>query len=144
MAPTFVLVPGHWHTKAHMQPLAKALETRGHTSRIVQLHSVGRKSPRPTFADDVSVIYSAVSSEIVAGKDVCLVLHSAASMPGAEAINRLIADGALEGGGGKLSRVVFIAAYVFPAGVVMDAKAFVRPEDPGYSIDVRLSRSVSC
>ena len=67
-------------------------------------------------------------------------------MPGAEAVNRLFAGGTISTNGedkdaagkrgGRLTAVVFIAAYTFPAGMVMDTRDFVRPEDPGYSIDV--------
>ena len=60
-------------------------------------------------------------------------------MPGAEAVNRLIVDKALEKGEsrGRLVKVVFVAAYAFPAGFVMDARAMMGPETPGFSIDVR-------
>lgn len=118
--------------------MVNVLRAQNHRAIPIQLHSVGIKTPRPTFADDVNVIYNAVSTSLSSGQDVCLVVHSAAGMPGAEAINRLIAEGALEPkeGRGKLRRVVFIAAYVFPAGMVFDAKDFIRPEDPYFSIDV--------
>lgn len=36
---------------------------------------------------------------------------------------------------GRLVRAVFIAAYVFPPGFVMDAKQFVGSGDPNFSID---------
>lgn len=137
-SPIFILVPGHWHTTVHMQPLLNNLKERGHAAKAVQLHPVGLKSPRPTFKDDVSVIYNAVSQGLETGTDVCLVVHSYTRMPGAECINKLVADGALEtrNGRGKLVKAVFIAAYTFPAGFAMDAREFIRPEDPGFSIDV--------
>jgi hypothetical protein len=155
--PTILLVPGHWHTISHLKPLTTALAnlTPPLTTLPVQLHTVGRKppgAPRPNFSDDVSVIYSAVAKELIGGRDVCLVLHSYAGMPGAEAVNCLVNDGVVDGAGlggsdengaegsrrrGKLVRVVFIAAYIFPAKLVIDPKDFVGPDNPGFSIDVR-------
>jgi hypothetical protein len=136
--PTFVLVPGHWHTLSHLTPLVDALAARGYRSRPLQLHSVGAKSTRPTFSDDVCVIYAAIVQELIQGNDVCLVVHSYAGMPGAEAINRIVSDGALEPlqGRGRLLRAVFIAAYTFPANFVMDVRAMLGPENPAFDIDV--------
>ena len=137
-SPTFVIVPGHWHTLSHLTPLVDALNERGYRARPLQLHSVGAKSTRPTFSDDVCVIYSAVVQELIRRNDVCLVVHSYAGMPGAEAVNKIISDGALEPGDGRgrLIRTVFIAAYTFPAGFVMDVRAMLGPENPAFEIDV--------
>jgi hypothetical protein len=135
---TFVIVPGHWHTLSHLTPLVDALSDRGYRARPLQLHSVGAKSTRPTFSDDVCVIYSAIVQELIRGNDVCLVVHSYAGMPGAEAVNKIISDGALEPGDGRgrLIRTVFIAAYAFPAGFVMDVRAMLGPENSAFEIDV--------
>ena len=134
---SIIFVTGHWHTSFHAQPLLKVLRDRDATAQAVQLASVGRKEPRPEFKDDVSLIRDAVQAELDNGKDVLLVLHSYAGMPGAEATNQLIASGALDrvNGKGQLIRVLFIAAYVFPAGQVADAKNFIGPHDPHFSID---------
>lgn len=141
--PTTILVPGHWHTTTHLHPLTQSLTAKTYPTTPLQLPSVGLKSPRPTFADDVHEIYNAITTHLNAGKDVCLMLHSYAGMPGTEALNRLIAAGMLEprAGKGKVVKVVFLAAYVFPAGFVMDAKEHVGAANPGLSIDVRCSRS---
>ena len=138
---TFVIVPGHWHTLSHLTPLVDALRERGYHARPLQLHSVGAKSTRPTFSDDVCVIYSAIVQELIRGNDVCLVVHSYAGMPGAEAVNKIVSDGALEPGDGRgrLIRTVFIAAYTFPAGFVMDVRAMLGPENPAFEIDVHTS-----
>ena len=61
-------------------------------------------------------------------------------MPGAEAINRLHTSGALDPTSndkdrGRLVKALFIAAYTFPAGIVMDAADFVGPSTPGLTID---------
>lgn len=170
--PTFILVPDHWHTPKHLSPLTTALDSFALPNTALRLHTVGRKpngSPRPTYSDDVSVIYTAVTQRLLAGKDVVLVLHSYAAMPGAEAVNCLIKDGVVDGVNmarpdsgiaipersepaeegaqsppekkrmGKLLRVIFIAAYVYPAKTKIDPRSFVGPDNPGFSIDVRRS-----
>ncbi len=152
--PVLILVPGHWHSITHLEPLLSALPALNPPlpTQPLQLHTVGRKTtpgPPPKYSDDVSVIYAAVTKQILDGKDVCLVLHSYAGMPGAEAINRLVKDGLVAGTDeelfkdnhtmGKLIRVVFIAAYVFPPKVAFDPKDMVGASNPGFSIDVRCS-----
>jgi len=136
-APTIVIIPGSWHTPAHAEPLIQLLGQQGYKVEAHQLASIGLKEPRPTFADDVSTIHKAVTAALDDGHDVCLVLHSYAGVQGAEAANRFKSEGRLESGGsaGKLVSVMFIAAYAFPAGFVMDAKLFIRPEDPFFSIE---------
>jgi len=47
------------------------------------------------------------------------------------------ANGSAMGGMGKVVRVVFIAAYIFPAKRHIDQKDFVGPDNPGFTIDVR-------
>lgn len=136
--PTFVLVPGLWHTTVHMQPLVDVLTRQEYPTKTIQLRSVGLKTPRPTFQDDVQLIYDTVTQELQAGRDVCLVTHSFSGMPGAESLNKLIADGVLspKEGYGNLIRAIFIAAFSFPAGFVLDACELLGSEDPGLSIDV--------
>ena len=153
--PTFILVPGHWHTTTHLQPLLTTLHCLHLPAKPCQLPSVGLKTPRPTFASDVDEIHSTVSTALQAGEDVCLVLHSIAGMAGAEAVNRLLLaeesqqgassssssssnDGAAETGkkGGKLRRVIFIAAFAFPAGTALDAKEFIEAGNQYVSVDV--------
>lgn len=134
-----VFVPGHWHTLYHAKPLVTQLEKAGYGVTPHQLASVGLKDPAPTFADDVNGIVSAVTKVVNAGKDVILVLHSYAGMPGSEAVNKFIeldtpvAHASLSRG--VLRRVVYISAYMFPPGFVMDAKMFVADSDPMFSID---------
>lgn len=138
MPPTTIFVPGSWHTHSHAQPLISTLTHRGHRAISLQLVSVGLKSPRPTFADDIDLITQGCAGEIEQGKDVLLVLHSMAGMCGAEAVNRIIAAGGLKerAGKGRLVRVVLIAAQALPAGMVLDAREYVGSENPNLSIDV--------
>lgn len=72
-------------------------------------------------------IGSKVQTELDTGRDVLLVLHSYAGLPGCEAVNRLVKNGALQNspGRGNLSRVVFFAAQHFPTGFVVDDRDFV-------------------
>ena len=145
MLPTIIFVPGAWHTTSHTQPLIATLTNRNHKALCLQLASVGLKSPRPTFEDDVRLITQSCLAEMEHGRNVLLVMHSMAGMCGAEAVNRIIAAGGLEKrqGKGGLVRVVLIAAYALPAGVVLDARDYVGPENPNLSIDVS-EHGVSC
>jgi hypothetical protein len=141
--PTFILIVGSWHSPSHAQPLIDLLEARGHRAQAYQLAQTGIKAKRPLFEDDVAVIRPAVERELDDGHDVCLVLHSYAGMSGAEAVNQLMKDGYSEAmdGKGKLVRVIFLAAYAFPAGVPLDARAMVGPDNPDYTIDVHCTCS---
>lgn len=132
-----VFIPGHWHTLFFTRPLVASVEKLGHKITPSQLASVGRKILRPTFSDDVNGIRDAVLNVLEKGDDAILVLHSYAGMPGSEAVNQLIDLGVLETQGekGNLRRIVYIAAYMFPAGFKMDAKMFIGDSDPMFSID---------
>lgn len=132
-----VFVPGHWHTLFFTKPIVAALEQLNYEITPHQLASVGHKEPSPTFADDVAGIRQAVLQVLESGQDAVLVLHSYAGMPGSEALNQLIELGMLEArsGRGRLRRVIYIAAYMFPAGFKMDAKIFIGDDDPMFSID---------
>lgn len=142
MKPTILLVPGHWHTIFHAQPLLATLTNRGYSARALQQTSVGLKPPRPSFATDVSLITSSILAELDEGKDVALIMHSVAGICGAEALNQVLSDIASKNDSGstqskprgRIVHVLLIAAYIFPAGVVMDAATFVGPSNPGFSI----------
>lgn len=142
-----VFVPGHWHNLYHTKPLVTRLEKVGYEITAHQLASVGLKTPAPTLADDVNGISGAVTKVTDAGQDVTLVLHSYAGMPGSEAVNKLLELGTQDAHAtlsrGKLRRVVYISAYMFPAGFVMDAKMFIGAEDPMFSIDEEKARHFS-
>lgn len=138
MSPTIIFVPGSWHTTFHAEPLLNVLRKRGYQTICLQQASVGLKSPRPTFTDDVELIAQACLGEIKQGRDVMLVLHSIAGICGSEAVNQIIAQGGLENceSKGRLVRVVLIASYALPAGMVFDARQYVGPDDPNLIIDV--------
>ena len=86
-----------------------------------------------------------MTQELNAGRDVVLVLHSYAAMPGAEALNQLIKTAQLHGtkrnGQGSVKKVIFVATFEFPAGLVFDAKEFIGADDPNFRLDVSLSFS---
>lgn len=64
-----VFVPGAWHTLFHTQPLVTTLSASGYQITPHQLASVGLKTPRPTFADEVTGIRSAVTDILNTGCD---------------------------------------------------------------------------
>ncbi|KAK4554819.1 hypothetical protein LTR86_007967 [Recurvomyces mirabilis] len=135
--PTIIIIPGSWHTAEHAHPTVDALRRKGYIAKADQLASVGLKERRQYFADDVAHLHRLVADELDAGRDVCFVLHSYAGQSGAETINRLIHEGRLEAsaGKGRLVRAIFVAAYAFPAGVALDSRHFLGPENPNFGID---------
>ncbi|KAK3674761.1 hypothetical protein LTR78_005483 [Recurvomyces mirabilis] len=132
-----IIIPGSWHTAEHAQPTVHALRRNGYIAKADQLASVGLKERRQYFADDVAHLHGLVVDELDAGRDVCFVLHSYAGQSGAETINRVIHEGRLEAsaGKGRLVQAVFVAAYAFPAGVALDSRNFLGPENPNFGID---------
>ena len=137
-APAFSIISNTFSiTRTCLKSLAAKLKERRVQISAHQLASVGRKAIPPSFADDVKLFRDAVLQGLEGDQDAILVLHSYAGMPGSEAVNQLIDLGALNSqpDKGRLRRVVYIAAYMFPAGFKMDAKMFVGGSDPMFSID---------
>ncbi|KAL8783054.1 MAG: hypothetical protein Q9213_004901 [Squamulea squamosa] len=121
--PTIVLVHGGWQGPENYSLLVPRLEKAGYSVVAVTLPSVGVTPAVPDFSGDVSVIRNVVTSTLATGKDVVLVLHSYGAVPGCEALKGIKQDAAklvLESSGlGKVGRVVklaFIAALLFPEG----------------------------
>lgn len=144
LAPDMLIVPGAWHREMHVQPLMGSLRSRGYSTRCIELATVQIDKPRPTWDEEVSNISNAVLSYLEAGKNVCLMLHSYAGLPGCEALNRVIQ--AKRNGNwrskGRLQCVVFLASHHFPVGFVVDTKQFIGPANPSFSIDDATSMAI--
>jgi hypothetical protein len=66
-----------------------ALKQQGYEVLAVSLPSVGARPSHESFAQEVAAIHEAAMGPIIAGKDVVLVVHSWAGVPGSEAMNSL-------------------------------------------------------
>jgi hypothetical protein len=84
--PTFVCVPGAWHTPVAYDPLKSILETEGFECVRVSLPSVGCKPVTYDFTEDVEAIRSTFQDLADQGKDIIPVMHSYSGMCGSQAI----------------------------------------------------------
>lgn len=87
--PSFVCVPGAWHTPAGYDALIKLLQKDGYDAVAVSLPSVGCKPVTYDFSEDVEAIRSTVTKLSDDGKDVIPVLHSYGGMCGGQALEGL-------------------------------------------------------
>ncbi|KAG8961886.1 hypothetical protein FRC00_010930, partial [Tulasnella sp. 408] len=116
--PTIILIPGAWHTPDGFAALSKFLESSGYHTIPVSLPSVGASPPLDDFRPDVAAIRDVVTSQVDAGQDVILFMHSYASLPGCEAIKGLTkSDREREGKAGGVTHLIFCSAFVLPEGV---------------------------
>jgi pimeloyl-ACP methyl ester carboxylesterase len=115
--PTIVFIIGAWHTTFHSQPVAPLVEEFDYRFVPVKLPSVGRSQPRPSMQTDIQAIHNTIVAETSAGKDIALVLHSYAGVPGRQAVNQYISSTAsttkTEGTKhGKILKLIFIGAQL--------------------------------
>ncbi|TVY59605.1 hypothetical protein LSUE1_G008973 [Lachnellula suecica] len=66
--PTFVCVPGAWHTPTSYSALAQILETHGYECILLSLPSVGCNPVTHDFSEDVAVIWKTVTALAEAGQ----------------------------------------------------------------------------
>ncbi|KAG8963888.1 hypothetical protein FRC00_004583, partial [Tulasnella sp. 408] len=116
--PTIILIPGAWHTPDGFAALSNFLESSGYQTIPVSLPSVGASPPLDDFQPDVAAIRDVVTSQVEAGQDVILFMHSYASLPGCEAIKGLTkSDREREDKAGGVTHLIFCSAFVLPEGV---------------------------
>jgi hypothetical protein len=120
MAPTILFVPGFWEGPTVFEQVSTLLQSEGFATETAVLASTGHKSPNnPTMEDDIAAIRAHVAALVEADKDVVLVLHSGAGFLGSNAIENLEASKRQAAGKkGGVSKIVFLAAGIFPEGFV--------------------------
>ncbi|KAH8432797.1 alpha/beta hydrolase [Aspergillus melleus] len=117
---TIVLVPGAWITPSFYQPFSDALTSAG-----FPVHHASYPSLSPT---DPSVADCETDTEAIAktlrflveeeGKDVAVLMHSYAGMPGAAAATGLSkSQRSQHGKPGGIVGLIFIGAFVVPEGL---------------------------
>ncbi|KAL2829289.1 hypothetical protein BDW59DRAFT_142441 [Aspergillus cavernicola] len=116
---TIVLIPGAWFTPAIYEPFLKAFNSHGHPTHYAGYPSLDPINP--TIADcktDTDVIARTLRSLVEdEGRDIVLVMHSYAGMPGAAAAKGLgKVERKREGRSGGVLGMVFIAAFLVPEG----------------------------
>ena len=117
--PTFVFVPGSWHTPAHFAPLISALAKHQLPSNCVSLPSNSTTSSKDVeLKHDVAAVREAVEKLVVKEeKEVLVVMHSSGGMVGSDALLGLsLKERSQLGRRGGVVRLVYIAALIFPEG----------------------------
>lgn len=115
LVPTILFIPGAWFCPSVYQPFVHALTEIGYDVRYADYPSLNPLNPVTTDvkadADDIaSVLRPIVENE---GKDVLLVMHSYAGMPGAAAatgLSKLRRNE--EGKPGGVVGLVFLGSFV--------------------------------
>jgi hypothetical protein len=116
--PTFVLVPGAWHSPEYFFLVSRQLNSIGYPTFPVTLPSVGGGDSVTGFDQDVARIRSTLSTLIQSGgQDVILVMHSYAGIPACEAAKGY-AKAEIESIGlkGGIIRLVFLSGFVLTEG----------------------------
>jgi pimeloyl-ACP methyl ester carboxylesterase len=115
--PTFVCVPGAWHTPSAYGALQTILKSHGYEYILISLPSVGCKPVTYDFSEDVAIIRKTITDLVDEGKDVIPVLHSYGGMPGSQALEGLGKDERNSRGlAGGVVRLVYVMAMMLPEG----------------------------
>ena len=139
--PTFVFVPGAWHTPDIYSSVADNLKDHGYPSIKLPLPSAGAMPPNMSFDEDVNSIRGCLTKLVdEEEKEAILVVHSYTGMPGAEAPKGLSKRERQEKGlRGGVVRLVFIMAYAMPEGFQPTAGGAQMPD--WMSVDLKVSFS---
>ncbi|KAL3466967.1 alpha/beta-hydrolase [Aspergillus heterothallicus] len=115
--PTVLLIPGAWHQGSTFEPVAKVLREMGYDAETITLPSVGGPSSTTAY-DDANHIQDKYLSDLVAeGKEVIIVMHSYAGIPGTESVKGFAKrELAAQGKQGGVVAIVYIAAFLVPLG----------------------------
>ena len=115
--PTFVLVPGNFLPPTYYTDVAKVLESHSFPTQLVTLISTGSKEPLTSNEPDIAAIRKSVEDLTSAGKEVIVVIHSYAGVPGCEAVKGL---GKQERSGvgksGGVVKLVYVTAWMLQEG----------------------------
>ncbi|KAL2833054.1 hypothetical protein BDW59DRAFT_95272 [Aspergillus cavernicola] len=115
--PTILLIPGAWHKASTYDPVANILREKGYHAETITLPSAGGP-PSTTAYDDANHIQKAYLNDLVAqGKEVILVMHSYAGIPGTESVKGFARkDLAASGKRGGVVGLIYQSAFILPAG----------------------------
>lgn len=137
--PTFVFIPGAWHTPEYFQPLIDVLSSKPYSYPCVTVPLISVLSPKATTSittmdPDIEVILKAISAVVDRGNDVILVMHSYGGVPASESTKYFQKP---EQGKGRILRLVYVCSFVLGVGgCLMDG---IGGKDlPWWNIDVSL------
>lgn len=135
--PTIAFVPGFWEGPTVYSSLAQTLSFPPHSlpTQLITMPSTGKTSPNNgTLQDDVRAIRAQIEPLIEAEKEIILVMHSAGGFLGSNAIEGWGVDARRKDGkAGGVSRLVFLAAGLFPEGTMHNDLPFMEKDVSGPS-----------
>ncbi|KAL3443284.1 alpha/beta-hydrolase [Aspergillus insuetus] len=115
--PAVLLIPGAWHRGSTFEPVAKILREQGYGAETVTLPSVGGPSSTTAYDDARHVQETYLTDLVAEGKEVIIVMHSYAGIPGTECVKSFARKHlAAQGKKGGVVGLVYIAAFLVPAG----------------------------
>lgn len=110
-APSIVCVPGGLHVAKHFDPLTKILKAEGYT--VVVNNSADPRFVPGGAQNYIDGIREDIESQVLAGKDVVLVLHSLGGVTGSMAVKGLAKTDASKPG---VKRIVAVSAILAGVG----------------------------
>ncbi|KAJ6111767.1 hypothetical protein N7523_007828 [Penicillium sp. IBT 18751x] len=134
--PTILLIPGAWHEAGIFDTVAAILRAQGYPVESMTLPSAGGPVST-TVADDAEYIRGQYLKELVEqGKEVVMVMHSYSGIPGTESIKGLARkDLAAQGKQGGVIAIVYISAFLIPAGKTLESASPHGGLDPAVTIE---------
>ena len=123
--PTIVLVLGAWHSPVHFTELIGRLKSAGYNDIVCKKNpSCDSETPNDqTALGDTAAIRETLVTQINAGKDVLLVMHSYGGCPGAAAARGLSKpEISAAGKQGGIIGLIFVAAFLARQGDSLQSK----------------------
>ncbi|KAL4966432.1 alpha/beta hydrolase [Aspergillus stella-maris] len=115
--PTILLIPGAWHDGSIYNPLAAILRSRGFDAQPITLPSLGGPPPTSAYDDAKYIQENYLAPLIDQGKEVIIVAHSYAGVPGTECVRGFARkDLVAQGKDGGVVGLIYIAASLVPKG----------------------------
>ncbi len=116
--PTIVIVPGSWQLPLVWDEFRALLARAQYQSYHVNLPSVGGTTlPLTGLAEDVAAVQLAVQGFADCGDEIILLCHSSGGVVGSNAVEGYdIATRRAAGKKGGVIRVVYLSAFMLPAG----------------------------
>jgi hypothetical protein len=116
--PTFIAFPGAFHPHESLEPLVSKLKEAGYPVQSATLSTVGNS--RTGICDDIDRMRGMMIPLCDEGKDVVLVMHSFAGIPGSSAVERLSkTERAAKGLPGGVIGLIYLAAFLSPEGTTL-------------------------
>ena len=120
MKPTLVFAPGAWHTPSYFDQIRHLAHSEGYPSSIVSFPTYCGASNPPLSNNEADVvsIRTVVCPLVESGKEVILIMHSYAGIPGCSALKGLSRmERMTEAKEGGVTGLLFVAALLSPVGV---------------------------